>query len=283
MNTTLHSFLLGTGLVLLGACGEATPPAAAPTSQAAATAPGSPAAAAAAPMKETTPMPTERERAIVDAPDRDPADRNLDAGRKPAELLAFLGVRPGMKVADLGAGRGYTTELLVRAVGPSGVVYAQNTPVMIERFLKKPWEERLAKPVNKGVIASARDFDDPLPPEAKDLDLVVMMLIYHDSVWLKTDRDKMNAAVFRALKPGGAFVVVDHSARAGAGLTEVQTTHRIEESVVKTEVEKAGFKLAEVGGFYREPADARDWNASPSEAGTRRGHSDRFALKFVKP
>lgn len=272
---TIHALALGLTLVACG--GEATPPAASPTSPA--TSPSS----ATSPTNEAMPVPTPELRAIVDAPDRDPADRSLDGGRKPAELLTFIGLKPGMKVAELGATRGYTTELLARAVGPSGVVYGQNNPWMLEKFAQKPWSERLAKPVNKNVVSVTREFDDPLPPEAKDLDAVVCILLYHDTVWLKADRDKMNAAVFRALKPGGVYVVVDHSARAGAGASEANTTHRIEESFVKSEIEKAGFRLAEEGGFYREPSDARDWNPSPNVAGARRGHSDRFALKFVKP
>lgn len=222
-------------------------------------------------------------RAIVEAPDRDPRDRAIDAGRKPGELLAFVGVKPGMKVAELGAGGGYTAELLARAVGSSGVVYGQNNPWIIEAFAKKPWAERLDKPVNKNVVGVTREFDDPLPPEATDLDAVVCILFYHDTFWLNVDRAKMNAAVFRALKPGGVYVVVDHSGRAGTGVGEVKTLHRIEESVVRSEIEKSGFKLAAEGSFLREPADARDWNASPMAAGDKRGHSDRFALKFVKP
>jgi predicted methyltransferase len=222
-------------------------------------------------------------QSLVDAADRDPADKKLDAGRKPAELLAFVDVRPGMKVADLGAGGGYTTELLARAVGPSGTVYSQNSRWIVERFADKPWTARLAKPVNKNVVRVVRDFDDPLPPEAKDLDAVVMVLVYHDMVWMNVDRAKMDAAVFKALKPGGKFVVVDHSGRAGTGTTEVKTLHRIEESVVRADLTKAGFKPASEGQFLRNPSDTRDWNDSPTAAGDKRGTSDRFVLAFVKP
>jgi len=227
--------------------------------------------------------PTAEAKAVAEAPDRDDADKKLDAGRKPAELLTFIGVKPGWKVADLAAGGGYTTELLVRAVGPSGVVYGQNSPSLIERFLKEPWGARLAKPVNKNVVRADRDFDDPLPPEAKDLDAVVMVLFYHDTFWTGTDRNKMNAAIMRALKPGGEYVIVDHSGRPGTGATEVQTLHRIEEKVVVDEITKAGFKLAEENDFLKNPADTRDWNAAPFKAGEKRGTSDRFSLKFVKP
>jgi predicted methyltransferase len=93
----------------------------------------------------------------------------------------------------------------------------------------------------------------------------------------------MNGAVFRALKPGGAYVVVDSSAAPGSGLRDVQTLHRIDPEVVKAEVLAAGFRLAAESDFLRNPHDTRDWSASPGAAGEKRGTSDRFALRFVKP
>jgi predicted methyltransferase len=229
------------------------------------------------------PSGTARYQALIAAPDRSEADRQLDAGRRPAELLAFFGVQPGMRVAELGAGGGYTAELLARAVGPTGVVYAQNPPFLLQRFAEKPWSARLEKPVMTNVVRLDREFDDPLPPEARDLDLVLIVLLYHDTVWLEVDRERMNRAVFEALRPGGVYGVVDHSSRAGAGVAEVRTLHRIEEAVVRSEVERAGFRLAAEADFLRNPADARDWNDAPSAAAERRGSSDRFVLKFVKP
>ena len=222
-------------------------------------------------------------RDIVAASDRSPEDRALDAGRHPAELLAFLGLRPGMRVAEISAGGGYTTELLARAVAPTGVVYGQNAKLILEKFAEKPWSTRLEKPIMKSVVRVDREFDDPLPPEAKNLDLVIDNLFYHDTVWQKTNRDQMNRAILAALRPGGNYVVIDHSGRSGTGTTEAETLHRIDEQVVVAEVQSAGFKLAEESGFLRNPADTRDWSASPRVAGEKRGTSDRFALKFVKP
>lgn len=288
---------LGFALVLaLVGCGGDTPPASAPT---ASTAPSSSATpTSAVPAHAVTlgsAAPTSNEehvktvdvppaiRAVVDAPDRDDADKKLDAGRHPAELLAFAGIKPGMKVAELAAGGGYTTELLARAVGPTGVVYGQNSAWLLERFAEKPWAARLAKPADKNVVKVTRDFDDPLPPEAKDLDAVVFVLFYHDTFWLKVDQAKTNAAVFKALKPGGAYIIVDHSGRPGTGTTEVQSIHRIEESVVRKEVAAAGFKLVADAEFLRNPQDKRDWNTSPMAAAEKRGTSDRFVLKYVKP
>ena len=222
-------------------------------------------------------------RVIIDAPDRSVEDRALDAGRRPAELLAFVGAKPGMRVAEIGAGYGYTTELLARAVAPNGVVYGQNNRFILERFAEKPWTTRLAKPVMKPVVRVDREFDAPLPPEATSLDAVVNVLLYHDTVWMKTDRARMNRAIYAALRPGGVYVIVDHSGRPGSGVTEVETLHRIEETVVRQEVEAAGFKLVAAADFLRNSADTRDWNASPRTAGERRGISDRFVLKFAKP
>jgi len=264
-------------VLVLAACGGGTPASTTPSG-----ADASGGGGAGAPRVVKTAASAEA-KAIVDAPDRDDSDKKLDAGRHPAEMLSFFGVKPGMKVADLASGGGYTTELLARAVGEKGVVYSQNTKWMVEKFAEGPWNARLAKPVNKNVVKVVREFDDPLPPEAADLDVVFDVLFYHDTVWMKTDRAKMNAAIFRALKPGGVYAIIDHSGRPGTGTTETDTLHRIEESVERKEILAAGFTLPEEADFMRNPADTRDWNVSPMQAGEKRGTSDRFVLKFVKP
>jgi predicted methyltransferase len=279
-----RALALGTAfaaLAALAACGSSSSPGpAAPE-------PAPPPEPAATPVeaapREITDLTVSPElRALVDAADRTPEDKKLDAGRKPAELLAFAGIKPGMKVAELAAGPGYTSEILARAVAPSGVVYAENNKMMLG-FLGKKWDARLARPAMKGVVRVDRELEDPLPPEAKDLDAVFMVLFYHDLYWAKTDRARMNAAVLAALKPGGVFIIIDHSGRDGTGETEVQSLHRIEESVVRDDITRAGFKLVETASFLRNPDDKRDWNASPMAAADRRGSSDRFALKFQKP
>lgn len=220
---------------------------------------------------------------VVDAPDRDAADKALDAGRNPKALLAFLDVQPGMRVGEIMAGGGYTAELLARAVGETGTVFAQNNKFILDRFAAKPWGERLAKPVMKHVVRVDRELEDPFPPEAKGtLDVVVMNLFYHDTVWLKTDRAAMNKAIFDALKPGGTYVVIDHSAKEGRGVEDAQTLHRIEQSVVESEVTAAGFEKGSEGSFLKNSEDTRDWNASPTQAGEKRGSSDRFVLEFKK-
>jgi predicted methyltransferase len=135
----------------------------------------------------------------------------------------------------------------------------------------------------KTVVRVDRELDAPFPPEAKDLDLVVINLVYHDTVWLGIDREEMNHAVFAALRSGGRYAVLDHSAVHGSGLADAKALHRIDEATVRAEVEHAGFVFRTADSFLRNPADTRDWNASPEAAGARRGTSDRFVLMFVKP
>ncbi len=209
---------------------------------------------------------------IVRSPDRAAADREADARRLPAQLLAFTGVEPGMRVLDIGAGGGYSTELLARAVGAQGRVYAQNARQ------RDPLDERLRTPAMKNVTAIIHPFDDPATPEAKNLDLIAMFLVYHDITFQPVDRAKMNKALFDALKPGGHLVIIDHSAKAGDGATVGKSLHRIEESTLRSEVEAAGFKLAAQSDFLRNPADPRDAPFFDMNIGT-----DQFALKFVKP
>jgi predicted methyltransferase len=238
------------------------------------------------PVREASPARApdrETYAAPVAANDRDAADRALDEGRKPEALLSFLEVKPGMRVAEIGAGGGYTSELLARVVGPGGAVYAQNSPFILARFAEKPLSERLKKPVMQRVVRLDREFDDPFPEDVRDLDLVLNVLFYHDTVWMKVDRERMNRAILTALKAGGAYVLVDHSSAVGKGLSEVETLHRIEESVLKAEIEQAGFRFVGSADFLRSAGDTRDWSASPRFAGEKRGTSDRFVLKFVKP
>lgn len=223
--------------------------------------------------------------ALVSSLDRSEADRQLDPGRKPVEFLKFVEARPGMKVGEVLAGGGYTTELLARAVAPDGVVYGHNTPAMLQRFLEKPWSTRLGKPQLKNVIRVDRELDSPFPPEVTDLDLVVSNAAYHDTVAMMPDRFTMNTAIYSALRPGGAYVVCDSSAVAGTGDEHVATLHRIDEQFVRDEVTVVGFTVGEQSDILRNPNDARDWNASPpaAEAAKRRGQSDRFCLKFIRP
>lgn len=235
------------------------------------------------PMPSTPPLLTaEALRAIVDTPTRSEDNREADRRREPVAMLSFLRVFEGMSVADIGAGTGYTTELLARAVGPTGRVLGHNTPFVLERFAEAPWTERLRKPEMANVVRVDRPFDDPFGPEHTGLDAAINVLFYHDFVWQEVDRAAHNQAVFAALKPGGAYVVIDAHAAEGDGTTVTKTLHRIERSVVVEEVTAAGFVLADEGDFVRNLQDTRDWNALPSRSG-REEFSDKFALRFEKP
>jgi predicted methyltransferase len=215
--------------------------------------------------------------AIVAAPDRSEADRETDKRRDPTELLAFTGARPGMKVLDMGAAAGYSTELLARAVAPGGTVYAQDAAEFAERANAK-FEERAKAPAMKNVVRDVRPYDDPVPPDVRDLDLITFFFWYHDTTYMEVDRAKMDKALFAALKPGGYLVVADHSARPGDGTSVGKTFHRIEESALRKEVEAAGFKLVAEGNFLRNPADPRDAPVFRPKVPV-----DEFVLKFQKP
>ena len=237
-----------------------------------------PAASAAAEITKT------RIAEIVASPDRSAADRANDGRRKPAAVLAFIGVRPGMVALDLSAGAGYTTELIARAVGPSGRVYGQSAPRPASVPPRPTSTQLLANRANNPVVANIvpvlRRFEEPIPPEVAraGLDLVTLMFNYHDLGHLQVDRAQMNGAVFAALKPGGFYVIADHSGRPGTGIAESGTLHRIEEAFLRQEVEVAGFRLVASGDFLRNPADPRD--RERPEAGQAK---DEFILKFVKP
>jgi predicted methyltransferase len=213
--------------------------------------------------------------ALVASPDRSEADRRNDVRRKPVEMLAFAGVRPGMTVLDVVAGGGYTSELMARAVAPEGRVYSQAS-----RGPSPTLVERTRKPAGANIVAFAQPLDNPVPPAvaAGGVDLVTLMFNYHDHGAAGVDRARMNAAIFAALKPGGAYVVADHSGRVGTGISESATLHRVEEVLVRREVEATGFRLAAEGMFLRNPADPRDREEpDPPQA------KDEFVLRFVKP
>ncbi|WP_425069529.1 class I SAM-dependent methyltransferase [Reyranella sp.] len=271
---------------------------------------------AAGPAAAQQPNSPARIAEILASPDRSAADRTNDQRRKPAEMLAFIAIVPGMTALDLSAGGGYTTELLARSIGPTGAVYGQSrpprdpsqpaprpaapegnanptaapvaapaTPPAPPRPSPVALADRSEKMKAAGVAAApitalSRPFEDPLPAELADgrFDLVTLMFNYHDLGFLGVDRAKMNAAAFKALKPGGFYVIADHAGRPGTGISESGTLHRIEEAFLRKEVEAAGFKLVAEGNFLRNPNDPRDKNTpDPPQP------KDEFVLKFVKP
>jgi predicted methyltransferase len=216
--------------------------------------------------------------AIVASPDRTDADRQADQRRLPAKMLGFTEVKTGMKVLDMEASAGYSTELLARAVGPSGIVYAQDSAAVIERFVKDKFEIRAQKPVMKNVVHVIRDFDDPIPPDVTALDLITFFFAYHDITYMPVDRAVMNKKMFAALKPGGFLIITDHSAKPGEGISVARTLHRIEEKVLREEIEAAGFKLVAEADFLRNPDDPREDKVFQPKIPV-----DEFVLKYQKP
>ncbi len=240
---------------------------------------------------------------ILSSPDRTTADRTNDLRRKPEQML------------DLSAAGGYTTELLARSIGPTGKVYGQSrprdpnqaptsssvpegntrpnlapvaapgAPPAAPRPSPVALADRDARLHEAGIpaapiVALSRPFEDPVPSDlaSEQIDLVTLMFNYHDLGHLGVDRAAMNRAVFRALKPGGLYVIADHAGRPGTGISESGTLHRIEEAFLRQEVEAAGFRLVEEGKFLRNPNDPRDKNTpDPPQP------KDEFVLKFVRP
>ena len=123
-----------------------------------------------------------------------------------------------------------------------------------------------------------RPFDDPVPADVHDLDMVTFLFFYHDTTYLEVDRAQMNRKLFAALKPGGFLVIADHAAKAGADISVGKTLHRIDENVLRREVEAAGFKLVAEGNFWHHPEDTRDFSTQRPT-----GPVNEFVLKYQKP
>lgn len=218
----------------------------------------------------TTTQTSQNFAPILANPERPSEERALDATRKPDEVLRFYGVKAGDKVADIWAGRGYYTAILAQVVGPQGVVYSANPaarPEVAERW-KKPG------------FANVRPIDGPLDklelPQDASLDFVIIHLNYHDLT--PEARIAMNKRILGALKRGGTYAVVDHSAKDGTGNEAANTLHRIDKALVIKEVTGSGFTLAKEGAMLRKPEDTRDFNILKE-----RNKDDRFVLAFQKP
>jgi predicted methyltransferase len=220
--------------------------------------------------------------AAVADPARPEADRTRDADRKPADCLAFAGVKSGDRVADLIPGHGYFTRLFSVAVGPKGYVYA---------YLPSDVDARMKAPSPVYAIAADPHYPNVSvihAPVAKfvtpeKLDLVWTSQNYHDlhdPFFGPADIPAVNKAIYDSLKPGGIFIVLDHEAAPGSGLRDTNTLHRIDEAAVKKEVEAAGFKLVAESNVLRNPADNHTLKVFDPAI---RGRTDQFILKFRKP
>lgn len=215
--------------------------------------------------------------AAVANPDRPQADRGRDAARKPAEVLAFAGVRPGEKVIELIPGGGYFTRLLSVAVGPGGHV-TEAVPQIGAPDAATAGVQPSPQFPNISVI--------PLTPEAmakaSPADLVWTSQNYHDLHLTKLHLDVvgLDRTIYQSLRPGGVFFIEDHAAQPGTGVSTTDQMHRIDEDFVKKEVESVGFRLAGESDVLRNPADAHTLRVFDPQI---RGHTDQFLLKFEKP
>lgn len=206
-----------------------------------------------------------------------------DARRKPGELIAFAGVKPGDKVLDLIPGGGYWTKIFSKIVGPQGKVYA----VWPQAYASEATGDiatlkRLSADQYYGnIVTQVQPTTTPSAPEA--LDVVWTSQNYHDypdAFMGRTDPSVLNNAVFKLLKPGGTYMIIDHAAKAGTGLADTDTLHRIDPAIVRKEVEAAGFKFAGESKVLENPADSLDIAVFDKSI---RGRTSQFAYKFVKP
>lgn len=227
------------------------------------------------------PAPTPADYAgVLATPSRPADDRARDAARHTAETLAFAQVRPGQKVADMVIGGGYFTRIFSAAVGPEGRVTAWQ-PAEFIAFQASYGESLTAVDALPNVDAIRSPMGAPDFPTG--LDLVFTAQNYHDlhlNIAPADTAAKVNAAVFRALKPGGLYVIIDHHAVAGAPLTAADTVHRIDIEAVKREVLAAGFVLDGESDVLANPADPL--TASVFDASIR-GRTSQFMLRFRKP
>lgn len=268
-------FCLSAAALVLAACSPASEPdTVLPADAVAGAAPAEPAAIPAA-----DPMPAAIEAALADA-SRPEEDRMLDVARHPAEVLAFAGLEHGWQVADIVPGGGYYARVLSTAVGEEGHVHAFNPSWVAERFADGNaalGELADSRSNMSHVVAPLEGFDAAIDAP---LDAVFMVLFYHDTAHSGTDRAAMNQAIFNALRPGGVYIVIDHHAPAGSGVTFVNDTHRIDAQVVRDEVIAAGFVLDGDSDMLANPADDRTGSVFAPDL---RRHTDRFVYRFRKP
>jgi predicted methyltransferase len=207
---------------------------------------------------------------------RPPGDVKIDLNRKPAETIAFAGVKPGMSVGEFFPGRGYFTRVLSAVVGASGHVYAIENVAWTGAIEGELAEGRLTN-----VSLEALPFGTVQFP--KPLDIIWITQNYHDlkiAQYGQVDTAAFNRAVFASLKPGGTYFILDHEAPAGTDLAGIARLHRIEKTQVIREVTAAGFELIAEGTYLRQQSDD---HTLPIFDKRIQGQTDRFALRFVKP
>lgn len=228
--------------------------------------------------------PTAQMAASLSDPARPPEELELDAQRRPAEVIGFAGLKSGDRVADFMSGNGYFTRIFSRVVGPAGRVYAFIPAQQLANCsaTETAGARALAHDAHYGnvevLIDAADRFAVPEP-----VDLVFTAQNYHDlhdSFMKPIDVAVLNAAIYRALKPGGVYLVIDHAAQAGSGLRDTETLHRIDPQSIRAEVTAAGFVFEGESAVLRNPGDSHELRVFDPAI---RHRTDQVVLKFRKP
>lgn len=217
-------------------------------------------------------------------PGRPDKDKARDAARKPAELIAFAGIKRGDVVDEFIPGTGYWTRIFSKLVGPDGKVFAF-VPEEFAGFKSDPVgtaKALAAEPGRGNVTVVSHPLAPPSGPE-NFFDAIWTFQNYHDfhdSFFHGADVDTLNRLLFKALKPGGVYIVVDHAAEAGSGLKHTEDLHRIDPAQVRAELQKAGFRFDGESKVLANPADP---HTAPVFDSSIRGKTDQFAYRFRKP
>lgn len=214
-------------------------------------------------------------RDAIDSPERTDAEKARDSSRLPAEVLMMSGIKPGDHVIEIAGVGQYYTKILSAIVGPEGRVDVYDLPYT-ERFAGEA--SRAFDAAHPNMTYHQEDYNNSTFPP--NVDVVFNILYYHDLILQKIDTEKMNAKLLASLKPGGAYVIVDHKAEEGSGTRDVQSLHRIDVQVIKEQVLAAGFELAGESDILSHPEDDRTWMVfTPGKRGT----TDRALYIFRKP
>ena len=232
----------------------------------------------------STPLPAATIEQAMAKPGRLESDITRDQRSRPDVVIPLLGLSAGDRVADIFGGAGYYSELLASVVGGKGEVLLHNNQAylgFVDEGLEKRWSER-----DPGNITRHDREADKLDLGDSRLDAAMIIMSYHDlfyadpeSGWNAIDSDDFLAQIYRSLKPGGRFLIVDHQARSGTGSTDAQTLHRVEQGFAVQDIEAAGFTLSGASSALRNPADDHTLIVFDKSIV---GKTDRFILVFRK-